>query len=65
MARPVVAFEPSSQVAKDFIALAKEMIPKLKPKTASTKAEKAISFSAVEEQVLAEAIAEAAAQELI
>ena len=65
MARPVVTFEPASQVAKDFIALAKEVIPKLKPKTASTKAEKAISFAAVEEQVLAEASAEAAAQELI
>ena len=61
----MVTFEPASQVAKDFVALAKEVIPKLKPKTASTKAEKAISFAAVEEQVLAEASAEAAAQELI
>ena len=65
MSRPVVTFEPSSQVAKDFMALAKEIGPKLKPKTASGKTEKAISFAAIEEQVLAEASAEASAQDLI
>jgi hypothetical protein len=65
MARPVVNFEPSSQVAKDFVALAKEVIPKLKPKSASAKSERAISFAAIEEQVLAEASAEASAHDLI
>ena len=58
MSRPVVVAEPSSAVAKAFVALAKECAPKLKARAGQAKPEKAVSFAAVEEEVRAEAEAE-------